>query len=332
MREKPLLPPWNIEALNPPFGDPGFFLYHSYSGRGLFFDLGDLHRLPPKKILQANHIFISHGHIDHLIGFDMVLRTTLNRPRHLQLYGPPGIIEMIGHKLLGYHWNLTAHYELLITVHAVDELFIERCTFACADKFHPGRRSREKRPGAAILTTPTFSVKAVDLNHGIPSLAFVLDETLQVNFRPEKLQRLNLKPGPWLTQLRLALQSGAVADTCIEIAGTGYPIRDLAETLAIIKPGRRIAYVTDMGFNPENLARLLPLIADADLLLCEAAFLDTAADKAAESHHLTAAQAGEIAHQARAKHLKLFHFSPRHHDLKEEFYLQARTRFSGPVN
>ena len=327
-----MLPPWNIEALNPPFGDPGFFLYHSYSGQGLLFDLGDLHKLPPRKILQAGHIFISHGHIDHLIGFDQMLRTTLNRPRHLHLYGPPGIIEMIGHKLQGYHWNLTAHYELLITVHAAHEHFMEKCTFACADKFQPQAPTTCERTDNIIFSTPTFVIKAVTLDHGTPCLAFTLSEAIQVNFRPEELQRRRLEPGPWLSRLRQALQSGTVDNTEIEIDGTVYQAGKLADAIAIIKAGLKIAYVTDIGFNPENLNRLLPLITNADLLLCEAAFLDSAADKAASSHHLTATQAGELARRAQARRLKLFHFSPRHHDLEKEFYLQAQAHFSGPVN
>lgn len=327
-----MLPPWNIEALNPPFGDPGFFLYHNYSGQGLLFDLGDLHNLPPKKILQASHIFISHGHIDHLIGFDQLLRTTLNRPRHLNLYGPPGIIEMIGHKLLGYQWNLTAHYEMLITVHAVHRQFMEKCTFACADKFKPGSLITYDRTDNTIFAGPTFLIKAVTLDHGTPCLAFTLNESIQVNFRPEELQRRHLKPGPWLTQMRQTLQSDTADDTEIEVAGTCYPVRELAGAIAITRPGRKIAYVTDIGFNSENRNRLLPLIANADLLLCEAAFLDSAADKAESSHHLTATQAGELAREAKVRRLKLFHFSPRHHDLEKEFYLQAQARFSGPVN
>lgn len=327
-----MLPPWNIEALNPPFDDPGFFLYHSYSGQALLFDLGDLHRLSARKILQVSYIFISHGHIDHLIGFDQLLRVTLNRPRHLHIYGPPGIIEMIGHKLKGYHWNLTAHYELLITVHAVHEQHIKESTFACHNKFHPEPVTSTDRKDATILTTPTFAIKAATLDHGTPCLAFTLNEPLQINFRPEELKRRNLSPGPWLSKIRQALQSAAPADTIIEIAGTGYTLKEIADAIAIIRPGIKIAYVTDIGFTTENQKKLLPLISGANLLLCETAFLDSAADKAKISHHLTASQAGELARQAQVKRLKIFHFSPRHHDLEEEFYRQAKAHFPGPVS
>jgi ribonuclease Z len=327
-----LLPPWHIEALNPPFGDPGFFLHHDYSGQALMFDLGELHRLPARKLLKVSHIFISHGHIDHLIGFDQLLRITLNRPRHLHFYGPPGIIEMIGHKLQGYHWNLTAHYELLITVHAVHKHELEQRTFICSNKFQPGPVTAGARQDETIFKSTTFAVKAVTLDHGIPCLAFTLNEPLQINFRPDELERRGLKPGPWLSRVRQSLQTAAPDNTIIEIAGKDYTLQEIADAIAIIGPGRKIAYVTDIGFGPTNLKKLLPLIAGANLLLCEAAFLDSAADKAKVSHHLTASQAGEIARQAQVQRLKIFHFSPRHHDLEKDFYSQAQAGFNGPVS
>lgn len=324
--------PWRIEALNPPFGDPGFLLQHSYSGKTLLFDLGDLHKLSAKQILKVSHIFISHGHIDHLIGFDHLLRLTLNRSKHLNIFGPPGIITMVGHKLKGYHWNLTAHYELLITVHEVHEKSVEQCTFACRHKFHPEPGISKARNSATILETPTFAINAATLDHGIDCLAFALKEPLQVKIRPEGLSRRNWVPGPWLNKVRLALQSNRPTDTIIEVDGHNYHLQEIADSIALIRPGLKIAYVTDTGFTPENCQKLLPLIEGADILLCEAAFLDSAADKAEISKHLTAAQAGKLACLSRARHLRLFHFSPRHTEEIEEFYRQAGEHFSGRIS
>ena len=330
--ENLFLPPRDIDTLNPPFGDPGFFLHHSHSGQALFFDLGDLHHLPVRKVVQASHIFISHGHIDHLIGFDHLLRATLNRPRHLHIYGPPGIIEMIGHKLQGYHWNLTTLYDLLISVHAVHEQHLKQCTFACRNKFHQEKITTSPRVDKTILTTPTFTINAVTLNHGTPCLAFTLNEPLQVKFQPEALNRHNWSPGPWLSQVHQGLQTAVAADTNIEIAGTNYTIKEVADAIATVKAGVKLAYVTDIGFTNDNLEKLIPLIGGADLLLCEAVFLNSTADKAKISHHLTASQAGAIANQAQVQQLKIFHFSRRHHGLEKEFYHQASEHFSGPIS
>ncbi len=324
--------PWHIEALNPAFGDPGFFLRHRDSGQALLFDLGDLHRLAAKQLLKIAHIFISHGHIDHLIGFDHLLRMNLNHAKHLHLYGPPGIIAIIGHKLQGYCWNLTAHHELLITAHAIHEKNIEQCTFACRHKFHPEPIISIPRNSFEISKNPIYSMAAATLDHDIDCLAFTLTEPLQIKFDIEKLKARGWPPGPWLSQTHHHLQSESPAETLIEIAGQSYQLQEIAEAAANITPGLKIAYVTDTGFNLENRQKLLPLIAGADLLLCEAAFLEKAADKAEKSMHLTAAQAGQLACQTNAKALKLFHFSPRHADEKAEFYRQAGEYFNGPIS
>ncbi|MCD6535200.1 MAG: hypothetical protein J7L25_14150 [Deltaproteobacteria bacterium] len=324
--------PWHIEALNSPFGDPGFILRHNYTGQALLFDLGDLHGLSAKSILKVSHIFISHGHIDHLIGFDHLLRLTLNRSKHLHIFGPPGITEMIGHKLQGYCWNLTAHYELLISVHDIHENMIEQKTFACRQKFQPQATTTQPRKDATIFTAPTFSIAAATLDHGTPCLAFAMKEPLQVKIRPEELDRRGWPPGPWLSKVRQALQAKSPTDTVIEIAGQNHQLQEIAEAIALIEPGLTIAYVTDTGFTQQNLQQLIPLIKGADLLLCEAAFLESAADKAKVSRHLTAAQAGKLASLAQVGHLQLFHFSPRHTDEKEAFYQQAREYFTGPIS
>ncbi len=323
--------PWQIKALNPPFGDPGFLLSHVYSGQALIFDLGDLHHFTPRESLKASRIFISHAHIDHLIGFDQLLRLNLNRPRRLEFFGPAGIIDHLGHKLRGYTWNLTARYELLVTVHEIGESRMASCEFACRDKFHPGPRTLHPRCGPVICRDETFSVSSVSLDHGITSLAFVLQEPLQVNFRPEAMRRLGLVPGPWLNVLRRALESGCDPETPVTVMERTMALKEIAADIALTRPGVKIAYLTDLGFTPENLEKALPLIRDADLLLCEAAFLDEAADKAAKSFHLTAGQAGRLARMAGARQLKLFHFSPRHSDRKEQFYAQARASFAGVV-
>lgn len=324
--------PWHIEALNPPFDDPGFILHHNYSGHALLFDLGNLHRLSAKQILRVSHIFISHGHIDHLIGFDHLLRLTLNRSKHLHIYGPPGIIEMIGHKLKGYCWNLTAHYELLVTVHDIHEKIIVQSTFSCRQKFNPEPATTRTRKSTTIFAAQTFSIAAATLDHGIPCLAFALKEPVQVKIRPEELDRRGWSPGPWLSKVRYALQSKSPADTVIEIAGHNYHLQEIAAAIALIRPGLKIAYVTDIGFTQQNLQKILPLIKDSDLLLCEAAFLESAADKASASQHLTAAQAGKLASLSQAKRLQLFHFSPRHTEEKAEFYRQAGEHFTGPIS
>jgi len=79
--------------VNGPFDDPGLFIPFQFQNRAVIFDLGDINRLTPKDILKISHVFVSHTHMDHFIGFDRLLRLSLGREKNLALYGPPGFLE-----------------------------------------------------------------------------------------------------------------------------------------------------------------------------------------------------------------------------------------------
>ncbi len=86
---KPLFHP---QMVNGNFEDPVLFVDFLFERRALMFDLGDISALPAKKILRLSHVFISHTHMDHFIGFDHLLRICLGRDRNLALFGPPGLL------------------------------------------------------------------------------------------------------------------------------------------------------------------------------------------------------------------------------------------------
>jgi len=78
--------------VNGPFGDPGLYVDLRDEQRALLFDLGDIAALPPRKLLRLSHIFISHTHMDHFIGFDQLLRVVLGRKERLTFIGGPGLV------------------------------------------------------------------------------------------------------------------------------------------------------------------------------------------------------------------------------------------------
>ena len=103
--------------LNGREGDPALYIETLFEKHAILFDLGDLSNLPPRKIHRLEHIFVSHTHIDHFIGFDRLLRVLAGRQKTLNLYGPPDFIEQVQHKLRAYRWNL-------VDRHAFDLIFV----------------------------------------------------------------------------------------------------------------------------------------------------------------------------------------------------------------
>ena len=88
------------------------------------------------------------------------------------------------------------------------------------------------------------------------------------------------------------------------------------------------SYVVDARYDEENEAKITELARDADVLYCEAPYLDCDAEKARERYHLTARQAGLLANRAGAKNLSVFHFSPRYTGQGDMLVEEARAAFS----
>jgi ribonuclease Z len=82
--------------INDPFEDPGLYVDLVFERRALLFDLGDLSRLAPRKLLRVSDIFVTHRHMDHFAGFDQLLRLLLGREKAVGVYGTTGLIDTRG--------------------------------------------------------------------------------------------------------------------------------------------------------------------------------------------------------------------------------------------
>jgi ribonuclease Z len=181
-----------------------------------------------------------------------------------------------------------------------------------------------------------FALHAEVLDHGIPVLGAAIAETEHIAVNGDRLRAMGLVPGPWLRELKLAVRrceagQGVVAATTGAGGTRTYPRAELAAAILLRTPGQKIAYLTDLLYSADNVERAVRLARDADLLVCEAAFLDADAGLAAERGHLTARQAGEIARAAGAKRLAPFHLSPRYAGREAEVFDEAAAAFEGPV-
>ena len=317
-------PIFHAELVNGPFGDPGVLVDLKFERRALLFDVGDVRALPTRKLLRISDVFVSHTHMDHFAGFDHLLRVCLGRDNGVRIYGPPGFIAQLEHKLAAYTWNLVGSYatDFVITAHEIDAAGrIARARFRSRARFV--REPADAWPARAdvLLDEAQFRVRCRALeHHDIVSLAYSFEEGVHVNVWKDRLEALQVPTGPWLTELKRLVRSGAADDTPVVArwrtrAGPcerRFVLGDLKRQVLEFLPGQKVCYVTDVGGGESNLAHLREFVRDADLLFIEAVFLDADREIALRKAHLTARAAGEVARAARVKSARPFHFSPRY--------------------
>ncbi len=331
----PLNPLLHPQLVNPPFGDPGVLVEVRFERRCLLLDLGDLAPVPPRLLLRTTHGFVSHTHMDHFAGFDRLLRVCLGREKALHLFGPPGFVDRVAGKFAAYTWNLAPGYaaDFVVTATAV-----EGDGTALTAEFHSRRRfAREAERtvqvnGGLLVAEDTLAVRALALDHGIPSLAFRIEEPAHVNVFRDGLDRLGLAVGPWLRDLKRAVFRADNDDAPIEAPGRDggtvvLPLGRLKAEALSVTAGQAIAYVVDAAFTPDNAARIVDLARGVDLLFIESPFRAADAETAAARRHLTTDQAGRLGAAAGARRVVPFHFSPRYLGQEEEMRREVETAF-----
>jgi ribonuclease Z len=328
-------PSLHPRLVNDPFGDPGLLIPFMFEKRALLFDLGDLSRLTPRDLLKVSHIFVTHTHMDHFAGFDTLLRLHLGREKPLYLYGPQGFLRNVEGKLAGYSWNLVDNYRNLFTLFVTEistDVQLSQ-TYVCHQKFIPTHQARRAPFEGVLLDEPSFNVCGVTLDHGLPCIGFCLKQRFHINIKKDALAALGLQTGPWLNRFKLALYAQDDPESQFEVKdGSGktrasFGLQDLADRIALITPGQKISYITDVVYSRANIEKIIALIQDSDHLFIEAAFLDRHKEIARQKCHLTARQAGSLAAQAHVKRVTPFHFSPRYTGQGERLYQETMDAF-----
>jgi ribonuclease Z len=310
-------PLFHPRLIHGPFGDPGLYVAWMHRGRAILFDLPDLSPLPTGDLLKVSHAFVSHTHMDHFIGLDSLVRLTLGRKRTLRLFGPSPILEQTASRLRSYTWNLVGGYaeRLLVVVTQIRGSLMERAFLDCREEFRD-KGLREVVPFNGILwEEPGMRVRAVVLDHKVPSLAFSLEEPVHVQVLKGKLERHGLRPGAWLRTLREKIMEGAPPETVLEVSPREMgprPLGWLRENLVRCSRGQKIGYVVDAAPTQENLDRVVELVQRADVLFIEAPFPERETHRARHRAHLTALKAGQVAAMAEVGRVVPFHLSPKY--------------------
>jgi ribonuclease Z len=334
-------PSFYPRLVNDPFGDPGLFIPFFFKHRAVMFDLGDIHALSARDILKTSHVFTTHTHMDHFIGFDRLLRLFLGRDKTLYIYGPEGILRNIEGKLAGYEWNLVGNFSYQLALH-VTEVHKDRLsirTYKCRDRFGASGKIERRPFSGVLLERPDLTVSAAILDHGIPCLGLMIKERFHININKERVNDIGLDIGPWLTDFKQSLFRGVDPNDEFEVVfgknppkRKRFPLGELAQKIAIITPGQKVAYITDVRYTERNVEKIIEIAENADHLFIEASFLEKDREIAEKKYHLTATQAGHIAGKAGVKQLTVFHFSPRYMGMENLLREEAMKAFEEARN
>lgn len=232
-------------------------------------------------------VLITHLHGDHYLGLPGFLKTLSlgGREEPLQLFGPSGL------------------YELLREV----ERIIGRPKFPFLVE--------EAKPGT-VFEMPDYAVKAAATEHGMPGLAWCLEERSRLGvFHPETAVELGIKPGPDFGRLQRG-ESITTAD--------GRVVQP-ADVMDEPRLGRKIVITGDT----RPAQAVVELARGASVLVHDSTFAVTEQDRAFETGHSTAREAAEVAKAAGVATLVLTHLSSRHNwkELRDE----AREVFPGAL-
>ena len=327
---------FNTRMVNPPFGDPGLFVPFCFEKQAVIFDLGDISPLSTRDILKISHCFISHTHMDHFIGLDLMLRFMLGREKKLYLFGPEGFLENLEGKLAGYSWDLVENYDNPFSLQAteVHPAHLLTRNYICQNRFQSSGKTKKQAFNGMLLDKPSFSVSSVILDHSLPCLGFVMKEAIHINIKKTEVEKLGLNVGPWLNDFKNALFEQKPQDSLFDVIvdaekdrRQSFRLGDLTEKIAKITPGQKIAYITDVQYNDKNMEKIIPFINGSDHLFIEAAFSEKHKEIAYAKNHLTARQAGEIAGKAGVGRFTIFHFSPRYSDNEKLLQKEAEAAY-----
>jgi len=278
----------------------------------LLFDCGEgcLSRVKPAYIQTLDGVFFSHFHVDHIGGFDSFMRMNFYRETDApQLYGPAGAFDILQHRLQGCTWNLVENSRSEMQLYEIDGGKVSSCTLKTAEGFSE-RHKLTSRPFSGVLVDNNdYTVQACPLPHGVVSMGYRVTEKPRRNIDLDAVAAMGLRPGPWLQSLK----DPTVSDSQqIETGDAAYSAGRLREKLMNVKPGDSIAYLTDFRLDTASRPALLHMLRGCRLLVCENQYRNADEELAAKNFHMVARDAAQLAVDAQAEELVIFHVSSRY--------------------
>jgi len=292
------------------FGDPLLHVRLRRSKTSFLFDLGDPSRLMAKIAHQVKCVFLSHAHLDHIGGFLWFLRSRIGPFPPCRIFGPADTINRLASFIDAITWDRIEESGPIFEVGEINGDTMKRA------RLQPGK-AKQMLPtlpisNGGIVAENDYSVRSVICDHHTPSIAYSFELQQEINVRKDRLAASGLTAGPWLGSLKRCV-AAAAPETDIELPnGSRVRAGELIRDLLLIRPGKKLVYVTDIADTPENYRKVISLARSAHTLFCETAFTRADGDKALATQHLTTSTAIRIARDAGVQRLVPFHFSKRY--------------------
>ncbi len=175
----------------------------------------------------------------------------------------------------------------------------------------------EVKPGD-VLQRKEYDLVAFPTEHRADTIGWALVEHIRKGrFDPDLARELGVPEGPLWGQIHrgehIRLDDGR------EIGPE--------QLVGPARPGRKVVYSGDT----RPVAALVEAARGADLLVHEATFIDEEKDRAVETGHSTAREAGRVAREAGVRQLALTHISPRYTRDAPELLAEAGEEFTEVV-
>lgn len=287
------------------------------SQENLLFDCGEgcLSGVRISAIQSIEHLFFSHFHMDHVSGFDTFFRHNYNRPNgSVHVWGPPGTIDVIGHRFQGFSWNLHHEQPGEWLVHELSETALAKSRFLTREAFAKNETlpSQPRESNQPDLTADSFILKSILLPHGdIPSVGYLLKENDRKNIDPAALQSIGLRPGEWLQ----TLTNETIGDeTKLTVDDREFDLGQLRKDLLETRVGESLAYLTDFRVEPGSPKwnELVKWLKGTGTLVCECQYRNADQILAERNGHMTTGLVGQLAKEAGVQQVSLQHLSRRY--------------------
>ncbi|WP_435100864.1 ribonuclease Z [Halarchaeum sp. P4] len=234
-------------------------------------------------------VFLTHVHGDHVLGL-------------------PGLVQT-----WGFH-DREAPLDVYTPRGTGDEV---RDLISAVGATPPYRLDvHEVGPGETVLDREEYGVEAFNTQHRTQSVGYALvEDDRKGRFDRERAEDLGVPVGPKFSKLHegepVELEDGTVVRP--------------EEVVGDPRPGRKLVYTGDTRPTDATVA----IAEDADLLIHDATFTDADGDRATQTAHSTAGEAGEVARRAGARRLALTHVSSRYGGNVGQLKTDANAEYTG---